>query len=53
MIKLLPQSGVCADRMPMLILVVMRKFQLGLSFGWVFAVTVYKIIGYSSCDQKR
>lgn len=40
MIKLLPQPGVCADRMPMLILVVMRKSQLGLSLGWVFAVTL-------------
>lgn len=53
MIKLLPQSGVCADRMPMLILVVLKKSQLGLSLGWVCAVTLFKIIGYSSCDQKR
>lgn len=44
MIKLLPQSGVCADRMPMLILVVMRKSQLGLSLGWVCAVTLSSLM---------
>lgn len=44
MIKLLPQSGVCADRMPMLILVVMRKLQLGLSLGWVLCCNAFLLM---------
>ncbi len=51
MIKLLPQSGVCSDRMPMLILVVMRKSQLGLSLGWVLCCNASFAYGYSCCYQ--
>ena len=51
MIKLLPQSGVCADRMPMVIHVVMKKLQLGLSLGWVLCCNASFTYGYSCCYQ--